>query len=509
MAQRSVTIIALLGWGAVGMLAALLLAVFAAVGLRAEPSQGLGPADWAAIRFTVHQAALSSALSVGLGVPLARALSRRRFPGREMLITLLGAPFLLPVVVAAMGLIAIFGRNGWLNATLTSLGFETVSIYGFWGVVLAHVFFNLPLATRLFLQGYAEIPAAQYRLAAQLNLPKGPLFQVIDWPMLRRVAPGAASLIFVLCLTSFAVALMLGGGPRATTIELAIYQAFRFDFDLGRAALLSVVQLGLALVACTLLLRTMPDPVAFRSLSRAPQRLDRAPSDLPLIALGAVLLLAPLLSLLAAGIPDLPSLPASVWQAALRSLIVGLGSAAILLALALPIAALVVRHGGVELVGLMGLAISPLMIGTGLFLLLYPIANPSALALPVTALVNTMVALPFALRSLAPRLSDSLVSYGRLSASLGLTGWALWRVVLLPRLRAPIGFALGLGAALSIGDLGVIALFSDPNAPTLPLQIERLRGSYRTDQAAAASLVLAVMSFLVFWMFDRWGRAHA
>ena len=44
------------------------------------------------------------------------------------------------------------------------------------------------------------------------------------------------TVIFVICLTSFAVALTLGGGPRATTIELAIYQAFRFEFDLARAA---------------------------------------------------------------------------------------------------------------------------------------------------------------------------------------------------------------------------------------------------------------------------------
>ena len=34
-------------------------------------------------------------------------------------------------------------------------------------------------------------------------------------------------------------------GPRATTVELAIYQAFQFDFDLTRAALLSVIQIAM------------------------------------------------------------------------------------------------------------------------------------------------------------------------------------------------------------------------------------------------------------------------
>ena len=60
--------------------------------------------------------------------------------------------------------------------------------------------------------------------------------------MLREVLPGALATVFALCLTSFAVALILGGGPWATTLELAIYQAVRFDFDLGHAAGLALVQ---------------------------------------------------------------------------------------------------------------------------------------------------------------------------------------------------------------------------------------------------------------------------
>ena len=61
--------------------------------------------------------------------------------------------------------------------------------------------------------------------------------------MLREVVPGALLVIFLICTTSFAVALTLGGGPRATTLEVAVYQALRFDFDLGRAVTLALVQL--------------------------------------------------------------------------------------------------------------------------------------------------------------------------------------------------------------------------------------------------------------------------
>ncbi len=509
MADRAIPLTRWPGVAAALVVAALVLVSLLAVLWRAELGRGLGPSDWAAIRFTLSQAALSALISVVLAIPLARALMRRDFPGRSWLITLLGAPFLLPAIVAVMGLLAIFGRKGWLNGALESLGAETVSIYGFHGVVLAHVFFNLPLATRLILQGWQDIPAEHFRLAATLRLGRRELFTVLEWPMLRRVVPGALGLIFVICLTSFAVALILGGGPRATTVELAIYQAFRLEFDLARAALLSVIQMAVALGACLLLFRVLPTHEPGAGLDRAQQRWDQAGWDMPIIVLGALFLLAPMLSILGQGLPGIPGLPETVWQAAGRSVIVALASAALLMLLALPLAALVVRAGGAEAIGLLGLATSPLMIGTGLFILIFPFADPARIALVVTGIVNAVMALPFALRILVPGLRDAVQTYARLSASLGLTGWALWRIVLLPRLRRPIGFALGLGAALSMGDLGVIALFADPTRATLPLQIEQLLAAYRVDAAASASVLLALMSFALFWMFDTWGRRNA
>ena len=60
----------------------------------------LRPADWAALSFTLKQAALSALISTLLAIPLARALARRRFPGRVAMVALMGAPFLLPVAMA-------------------------------------------------------------------------------------------------------------------------------------------------------------------------------------------------------------------------------------------------------------------------------------------------------------------------------------------------------------------------------------------------------------------------
>ena len=61
-------------------------------------------------------------------------------------------------------------------------------------------------------------------------------------------------------------------------------------------------------------------------------------------------------------------------------------------------------------------------------------------------------------------------------------------------------------AALSMGDLGVIALFADPESATLPLQVYRLMGSYRMDEASGAAVLLLILSFALFWVFDRGAR---
>ena len=507
MAQRPVALTP--RWpGALGaaLVLVMTLGTLAAVGWRADWSGRLAPADLSAIRFTVVQALVSAAISVACAIPVARALARRRFAGRKALIKLLGAPFLLPVIVAILALLAVFGRNGLINDLFGALGLPTVSIYGFHGVVLAHVFFNLPLAIRLILQGWLAIPAERFRLAASLNAPVG---RLLEWPMLRAVVPGVFLVIFLICLTSFAVALTLGGGPRATTVELAIYQALRFDFDLGRAALLACVQFGLCAVAAVASWWITVPAAMGQGFDRVVQRWDRgAPvRDIVAIALATVFLVVPLGMIILRGLPGLTDLPASIWWAALRSIAVALGSAMLCVMLSL---ALALRSGAVvSVVGVLPLAASGLVLGTGAFLLIHPLMNPARLALVITALVNATLALPFVLRALSPALAAVQADYGRLGAALGLRGWPWLRIVVLPRISGPLGFGAGIAAALSMGDLGVIALFAGEAQETLPLAMFRLMGAFRMEAAAGAALLLVALTFGIFWICDRGGRRDA
>ncbi len=501
-------------------LSALLLALVAAP-LVAVAARGtnftLAPADWAAVRFTLIQAVASAVVSAVLAIPVARALARRRFRGRQMLITLMGAPFLLPAVVAVLGLLALFGRSGLMNDVGAGLGLPAVSIYGLHGVVLAHVFLNLPLAVRMILHGWQAIPAERFRLAASLGFGPAEVARHLERPMLREVLPGAVLVIFVICLTSFAVVLTLGGGPAATTVELAIYQAVRFDFDLGRAAVLALVQFALCAAAAVVAWGVVRSTGFGAGLDRwlampAPSGWRRA-VDLGVIVAAALYLLVPLGAVVLRGFPALADLPYTVVAAAGRSVAVAVVSAGITVSAALLMALAVARQVPglrlIEAAAVLPLATSGLVLGVGLFLIVQPVVPPTSLALPVTVLVNTALSLPYVYRLLLPDARGVITDYGRLADSLGLRGWPLWRWLILPRLARPLGFGAGVAAALSMGDLGVITLFAGERRATLPLVVQQLTGAYRMDAAAAAALVLVTLSFGLFWLCDWGGRRAA
>ncbi len=499
-------------------LAALLLALVAAplvaVAVRGA-GLALGPADWAAIRFTLVQAVVSAVVSALLAIPVARALARRRFPGRSLVILLMGAPFLLPAVVAVLGLLAIFGRAGLFNTALQTVGLEPLSIYGLHGVVLAHVFLNLPLAVRMILHGWLAIPTERMRLAQSLGFGPAETCRHLERPMLREVLPGVILVILLICLTSFAVVLTLGGGPGATTIELAIYQAVRFDFDLARAAGLAAVQVLISAtvaVAALILVR----PAGFgagldRDIPLTAPGGWRRVGDTFAIAAATLFLVLPLAAVALRGMPGLVDLPPSVLPAALRSIGVALTSAVLTTAAALILALAAARRPApfVEAAATLPLATSGLVLGTGLFLIIQPFAPPMTLALPVTILVNTALSLPFLYRILLPEARGLRAGYGQLADSLGLQGWSRLRWLVLPRLSRPLGFGAGIAAALSMGDLGAITLFAGERQATLPLVIQQLAGAYRIEAASAASLILVTLSFALFWACDAGGRSAA
>ncbi|WP_027487042.1 thiamine/thiamine pyrophosphate ABC transporter permease [Allorhizobium undicola] len=484
---------------------------------------------FAILRFTLWQAGLSTLLSLGFALPVALALARqRRFAGRQMLIRLMAIPLGLPVLIGALGLLGIWGRHGLVNQGLAALGLEQpISIYGLPGILLAHVFFNMPLATRLLLAGLERIPAEYWRMAASLGMGRLAVLRLVEWPAMSRLIPGIAGLIFMLCATSFTLVLVLGGGPGATTLEVAIYQALRFDFDPPLAVSLAGLQLlvtGLLLLIFSL----WPAPEEAGLTDQRPIRrfdgegLAVRLADYLVLLIALIFVAAPLVDIAAAGLKaDLGRLlaDAAVHRAIATSLAVALpaGCLSVMLGFAFIEARMALqasRSGGrgaraliwlIDAASSLVLLVPAVVLATGWFLLLRRLGEVSAFAAPVVVVINAMMALPFAMRVLQPAMEVHHQRNDRLALSLGLSGFSRLRRLDWPALRRPFFMALSFAMALSLGDLGAVALFGADQLTTLPWLIFARLGSYRSTDADGLALLLGLLC-LVFTLLGTAGK---
>ncbi|KAB0679235.1 thiamine/thiamine pyrophosphate ABC transporter permease [Aureimonas leprariae] len=464
--------------------------------------------------FTLEQAALSALLSVAGALPLALALHRTRFFGRRAVLRLFLLPQALPVLVGALGILAVWGRGGIVSEALAALGLPRLDIYGLSGILLAHVFFNLPLATRMIFASLDAVPAESWRLAGQLGMPPGAVFRLVEWPAARQALPGALSLAFAVCVTSFTLVLVLGGGPGATTLEVEIYQSLRADFDPNRAVALSLAQVLLAAVFAGAAARLGGRIDAGFALGRPVRRFDRRGAgahafDTVVLTFGLGFVASPFAAILVRGLrADLGRLlgEAGVLRAILTSSLVAFAAAVLglLVALALLLGEEAVsrrgRRGGALLLAASGqlvLVVPPLVIGAGWFLALRGWTDAFAFGPILVVATNAVMTLPFTLRILGPPLREALQRHERLAAHLALRGWTRFRHVELPALGRPLGLAFALALALSLGDLGVAALFGDQDFTTLPFLLLQRMGSYRTSDAAGLALILGALSLLL------------
>ncbi len=458
-------------------------------------------------KFTLLQAGLSTVLSLALGIPVARALARQDFPGRAIAVRLLSLPLALPAIVAVLGIIAIFGANGLLAGLF--------DLYGLSGILLAHVFFNFPLVARLALSRLEAIPAENHRMAAQLGFSGGDVWRHVDRPALLPILPGTALLVFLLCAASFTVVLTLGGGPQATTLEVAIYHALRFDFDPARATLLAMVQLLLCALLFVLALRFPAGSSNWPGFRRQMTRYDghspgsRAIDSIVLVA-GCLVLLPPVIAIVVSGISGAFVSPTLI-KAIATSFIIGIAAALLSFLISWPLAQLGARSNvarrAASVAVLGALILPPAVVATGWFIVMSRHTSVTGLAPLLVVLMNALMALPFVHAALAPAVAEAAQANDRLCASIGILGFNRFRLIDFPVLRRAIGLSLVMGFIVSLGDLTAILLFGAEGFITLPALIYQQMGSYRMEGSAFTALVLAALSFLLILLADRWSRA--
>jgi thiamine transport system permease protein len=149
------------------------------------------------------------------------------------------------------------------------------------------------------------------------------------------------------------------------------------------------------------------------------------------------------------------------------------------------------------------------VLGAGWFVMAMPYTGTSAVAAAAIVTANALMALPFTFAILAPALREAAVTQDRLALSLGITGLTRLRLIDLPTLKRPLGLAFALAMAMSIGDLGVIALFGSDAFSTLPYLLFQRLGSYRTADAAGLALILTALTLTLVLTAERLAREPA
>lgn len=478
----------------------------AIAGMLLHPGSGY---DWSSyfdgwlvqvVWFSLYQAALSAVLSLVLAWPFAWALSQSPFRGQWLLAAFLNLAFILPVLAVVLGVVFLFGRNGWLSLPVT--------VYGLPGIVLAHVALNLPFAIRVLWERLSQVPDHQKRLARVLGLGRPQRLRWLEWPLIRTASGPVLVLIFLLCFSSFTVILTLGGGPANTNLEVAVYQALKYEFDSRAAMVYALLHGTMALSAIALLGRggLLNMETAVPHLRRG----VRGPSTLQWCAVVGVLclLLAPYAALLDRAVQADWQWPARLAVALRTSVGIAVFSAlcAVLLALSRCLPGSNPKWSS-RWLDFGVLMIPAMVLTTGLFLLCLRLGWAREATWPLIIWMNALMAMPLILQPLKARIGAAYGQYHRLTRVLGMRRGAVLRLVYWPLIRPVLLWALALSAVLSLGDMGVAALVGQVDFVTLPLLIYQSMGSYQMTLAAQLMVLLLALCAALLLLAE-WARGR-
>ncbi len=232
------------------------LPVFAIL-VRVAGSDSLGPTlarpiVLDALRLSAITSLSALALALLIGTPLAYLLARHRFPGHELLDSIIELPMVLPPAVAGIGLLMAFGRRGLVGEPLSALGisvgFTTVA------VVLAEAFVAAPFYVRAARSAFSAVDRELEIVSRTLGVSDWGTFWRVTVPVAFPSLLGGAVMCWARALGEFGATIMFAGSfpGRTQTMPLAIYGALESDLE---AALVLSALLTIASFAVLVLVR--------------------------------------------------------------------------------------------------------------------------------------------------------------------------------------------------------------------------------------------------------------
>ena len=155
--------------------------------------------------WSLAQAAMTCGLVLLIGLPMGWVLARLDFPGRGLLLRGLMLPFVVPTLVAAMGVLALMGPRGllaqWGGPDLQGTP---------WLLLFGNLFFNLCVLVRAAVDALSQVSAARVAAARSLGATPWRAFWRVEWPAIAPWLASALCLVFLYCFSGFGLALVLG-----------------------------------------------------------------------------------------------------------------------------------------------------------------------------------------------------------------------------------------------------------------------------------------------------------
>jgi molybdate transport system permease protein len=208
--------------------------------------------EWAAVVLTIELAAITVAVLLIVGTPLAYWLTFTRTPLKPVIESIVALPLILPPTVLGFYLLILFGRSTTLGRFWVELTGETL-VFSFTGLVVASVIYSLPFVVNPLQQAFSQMGRAPLEAAATLGASPSDAFFSIASPLAFRGFVTAAVLGFAHTIGEFGVVLMVGGNIPGETrvISIAIYEAVE-SLNYGEAHLLSACLLAFSFVVLVL-----------------------------------------------------------------------------------------------------------------------------------------------------------------------------------------------------------------------------------------------------------------
>ena len=501
--------------------------------------------------FTAYQAAVSTVVSVAVGLPGAWVLSRFCFPGRSTLRSLTVLPFVLPGIMVAGGFVATFGVDGTVNDALAAAGLGRTSLVGSLElVVVAHAFYNAPLVTRVTAAAWETVDRRAVETARTLGASRRRAFRDVVVPQLAPAIATGALLTFLFTFMTFPIVLALGG-LRLATVEVWVFDRVS-QLRLTEAAALAVVEtlitLGITYVYLRYEARTRAES-AGEGGERGPERVPLVPSlgalaspgRLAVLGYGAVavvLFVLPMASMVAESLTLGGRLTLANWEFLLRrqveggigtkpwpavrnSVVFAAGTLALAVPMGVAVAALTTdragdRGGGgvaLETLALAPLAVSGVVVGVGLLEgLVFGVPIPGVGRVQVTGpvaivLAHAVSAYPFVVRSVAPQLASVDRETVESARVLGATRTRALLDVELPLVTAGVVAGAAFAVAISVGEFdSTVILAQGGESYTMPVAVERyLARPQNRGPAMAMGTVLLVVTSAAFLVVERLG----